>query len=380
MPKILTPKTITRPLSPDTPEILSELQRYTKVPYLPPSGVATPETASQKGAVMILPQNNTASPGMEMPLDLRGTKRKSTSPSTNEYSSKQSTPEQRGSVPPSGQNYPFTGIYGLNSSANPGVHCSLLSSLNSMWSSYFQPQVPIVEHQLMFQISPETYSLRDGALPSSSPTSSSITSRTAATSSSSISVPSSCLMRHEVPGMLVPTFLSQYGQPLGIYPSTLMPQGIPGQAGSSFLPQYASSGPQGSANESCLIVDNEAPRSEDNSHMCDNHHDVIAMMEHWEKIHVAKCGKISLIMRTKSLIGQDGPSANVASFCSLLQVWGCLSIVWGILTTNMDKVEKKILMLNILFKNINFKECSNKTVGENELRTLFKVSLRYCTG
>ncbi|XP_060787681.1 helicase ARIP4-like isoform X2 [Neoarius graeffei] len=280
MPKILTPKTITRPLSPDTPEILSELQRYTKVPYLPPSGVATPETASQKGAVMILPQNNTASPGMEMPLDLRGTKRKSTSPSTNEYSSKQSTPEQRGSVPPSGQNYPFTGIYGLNSSANPGVHCSLLSSLNSMWSSYFQPQVPIVEHQLMFQISPETYSLRDGALPSSSPTSSSITSRTAATSSSSISVPSSCLMRHEVPGMLVPTFLSQYGQPLGIYPSTLMPQGIPGQAGSSFLPQYASSGPQGSANESCLIVDNEAPRSEDNSHMCDNHHDVIAMMEH----------------------------------------------------------------------------------------------------
>lgn len=343
MPKILTPKTITRPLSPDTPEILSELQRYTKVPYLPPSGVATPETASQKGAVMILPQNNTASPGMEMPLDLRGTKRKSTSPSTNEYSSKQSTPEQRGSVPPSGQNYPFTGIYGLNSSANPGVHCSLLRSLNSMWSSYFQPQVPIVEHQLMFQISPETYSLRDGALPSSSPTSSSITSRTAATSSSSISVPSSCLMRHEVPGMLAPTFLSQYGQPLGIYPSTLMPQGIPGQAGSSFLPQCASSGPQGSANESCLIVDNEAPRSEDNSHMCDNHHDVIAMMEHWEKIHVAKCGKISLIMRTKSLIGQDGPSANVASFCSLLQVWGCLSIVWGILTTNMDKVEKKSL-------------------------------------
>lgn len=271
---------MTRPLSPDTPEILSELQHYTKVSYLPPSGVASPETASEKGAIMILPQNNTASPDMEVPLDLRGTKRKSASPSTNEYYSKQSTPEQRGSVTPSGQNYPFTSIYGLNSTVNPGVNRALLSSLNSVWSSYFQSQVPIAEHQLMFQISPETYSLRDGALPSSSPTSSSITSRTAAASSSSISVPSSCLMRHEVPGMLAPTFLSEYGQPLGSYPSTLMPQGTPGLAASTFLPQYASFSPQGSANESCLVADNEAPRSEDNSLMCDNHDDVIAMMKH----------------------------------------------------------------------------------------------------
>ncbi|XP_053092504.1 helicase ARIP4-like isoform X3 [Pangasianodon hypophthalmus] len=278
MPKVLTPKAMTRPLSPDTPEILSELQCYTKVPSLPPSGVANPETASEKG-VMILPQNSTASPGMEVPLDLRGTKRKSTSPSTNEYSSKQPTPEQRGSVPPSGHNYPFTGTYGLNSTVNPGVNRALLSSLNSVWSPYFQPQVPIAEHQLMFQISPDTYNLRDRALPSSSPTSSSITSSTAATSSSSTSVPSSCLVRHEVPGMLAPTFLSRYGQPLGMYSSTLMPQGIPGQAGSSFLPQYASSGPQGGANESCRVAENGAPRPEDNEHICDNHDDVIAMMD-----------------------------------------------------------------------------------------------------
>ncbi|XP_053536183.1 helicase ARIP4 isoform X4 [Ictalurus punctatus] len=278
MPKVLTPKAMTRPLSPDTPEILSELQRYTKVPPLPPSGVANPETASEKG-VMILPQTNIASPDNDVPLDLRGTKRKSTSPPANEYSSKQQTPEQRGSVPPSGQNYPFTGTYGLNSPINPGVNHALLSSLNSMWSPYFQPHVPMVEHQLMFQISPDTYNLRNTALPSSSPTSSSITSSTTATSSSSISVSSSCLMSHEVPGTFVPTFLSQYGQPLGMYPSMLMTQGIPGQAGSSILPQYVSSGPQGGANESCLVTDNRAPRAEDNSHICDNHDDVIAMMD-----------------------------------------------------------------------------------------------------
>ncbi|KAK3540509.1 hypothetical protein QTP70_032473 [Hemibagrus guttatus] len=275
MSKVLTPKAMTRPFSPDTPEILSELHHYTKVPPLPPLGVANLDKASENGVIMILPQNNTASPGMEVPLDLRGTKRKSTSPSTNEYLSKQPTPETRGSVPSSGQNYPFTGTYGLNSTSNPGVNCALLSSFNSMWPPYFQPQVPIAEHQLMFQVSTDTYSLRDKALLSSSPTSSSITSSTTATSSSSI--PSSCLMRHEVPGIMAPTFLSQYGQPLGVYSSTLMPQGIPGQAGSSFLPQYKFTGPQRGAHESCLVTDNGA-RSEDNSRICDNHDDVIALI------------------------------------------------------------------------------------------------------
>lgn len=276
MSKVLTPKAITRPLSPDTPEILSELQRYTKGPPLPPSGVANPETASEKGDVMILPQNITDSPGMEVTLDLRGTKRKSTLSSTNEYSTKQPTPEQRGSVPPSGQNYPFTGTYGLDPTINPGVNRTLLSSLNSIWSPYFQPHVPIADQQLMFQISQHTYSIRDGA---NSTTSSSITSSTAATSSSSISVTSSCLKRHEVPRMLAPTFLSQYGQPLGMYPAILNPQRIPEQTGSSFLPQNASSSLQGGANESCLVTDNGTPRSKDDGQSCVNHDDVIATMD-----------------------------------------------------------------------------------------------------
>lgn len=323
MSNVLTPKAMTRPLSPDTPEILSELQRYTKVPPLPPSGVANPETASEKGVIMILPQNNTASPGMEVPLDLRGTKRRSTSPSTNEYSSKQPTPEPRCSVPPSGQNYPFIGTYSLNSTINPAVNRAILSSLNSVWSPYFQPQVPVADQHLMFQISPDSYSLRDRALPSSSPTSSSITPSTAATSFSTISVPSSRLMRHDVPGMLASTFLSQYRQPLGVYPSPLTPHGIPGQTGSSFLPQYASSEPHGGTKESCLVTDNGAPKSEDNSNICDDHDDVIAMMDQWEKIHLAECGTMCLITGTKLLIGQDGPPANIGSN---LWVGGCLWI------------------------------------------------------
>lgn len=227
---------------------------------------------------MILPQNNTASPGMEVPLDLRGAKRKSASPATSDYPAKKPIPEQRGCVPPSGQKYPFTGTYSLNSTINPGINHAILNSFNSVWSPYFQPQVPIAEHQLMFQISSDAYSLRDRPLPSSSPTSSSIASSTAS-SSSSISVPSSCLMRQEVPGMLAPTFLSQYGQPMSMYPSTLMPQGIPGQTGSSFLPQYGSSSPHGATNESCFVADKGAPRSEDSCHIFDNHDDGIATMD-----------------------------------------------------------------------------------------------------
>lgn len=260
---------MSRPLAPDASEILSELQRYTKVPSLPPSGVANPDTASEK-AVMILPQNNTDSTGMEALLDLRGTKRKSASLPTNEYLSKQPTLEHTVSVPPSRQNYPFTSTYSLNSTINPDVNPAILSSINSMWSPFFQPEAPIAEQQLMYQISPDSYSLRDSAMPSSTPISSSTTFSTAASSSTSVSVPSSCLMRNDVPGMLAPTFLSQYGRPLGMYPSTVMPQGIPGQMGSSFLSRYASSGPQGGANEPCLVTDNGAPRSEDNSHICDN--------------------------------------------------------------------------------------------------------------
>ncbi|KAM9475031.1 helicase ARIP4-like [Clarias gariepinus] len=267
-PKVLAPKADTRPVAPDTPEILSELQHYTKSPPLPPSGLAKPETVSKKRA-RILPQNNPPSPDTEMPLDLRGTKRKSTSSSTNEYLSKHPTPEVGGSLPPSRKNYPFASTYGLNSTINPAGNHARLSSFSSVWSPYLQPQVHTAEHQLMFQISPDAYTLRDRAFPISSPTSSSITSSTAATSSS-ISIPSSCLMSHEVPRMLAPTFLSQYGQPLGMYPSTVLPQEIPRQTGSNFLPQYVTSGPQGGANESCLVTDNKAPQSVDNSYICDD--------------------------------------------------------------------------------------------------------------
>lgn len=259
-PKVLAPKADTRPVAPDTPEILSELQHYTKSPPLPPSGLAKPETVSKKRA---------PSPDTEMPLDLRGTKRKSTSSSTNEYLSKHPTPEVGGSLPPSRKNYPFASTYGFNSTINPAGNHARLSSFSSVWSPYLQPQVHTAEHQLMFQISPDAYTLRDRAFPISSPTSSSITSSTAATSSS-ISIPSSCLMSHEVPRMLAPTFLSQYGQPLGMYPSTVLPQEIPRQTGSNFLPQYVTSGPQGGANESCLVTDNKAPQSVDNSYICDD--------------------------------------------------------------------------------------------------------------
>uniref|UniRef100_A0AAR2K153 Helicase ARIP4 n=1 Tax=Pygocentrus nattereri TaxID=42514 RepID=A0AAR2K153_PYGNA len=80
VPKVMTPEAVAQPLSPDSPEILSELQRYTKI---------------------------------------------------------------RGSAQHPPQNYPFSGAYGLNPALNPAINPTLLSSLNSMWSSYYRHHAPM---------------------------------------------------------------------------------------------------------------------------------------------------------------------------------------------------------------------------------------------
>ncbi|XP_036434556.1 helicase ARIP4-like isoform X2 [Colossoma macropomum] len=288
VPKVITPEAVARPLSPDSPEILSELQRYTKAqsPSPPPSEMANLEKASENGVIKVLPQNDITSPGMEVPLDLRGTKRKSTSPSSSEPSPKQPAGEIRGSAQHPPQNYPFSGGYSLNPALNPAINPTLLSSLSSMWSSYYRHHAPMGDPRLMFPISPDAYGLGGGALPSSSPPSSSSTTSSAtapsSSSSSTSNVAPSFLMRPGVSAMLPPRFTLPYRQPMGMYPPLLLPGGLPattpGPAGSSFLPHYASSSPRGSAHDSHLAVENGAVSSKGDKNACNNDDDVIEVV------------------------------------------------------------------------------------------------------
>ncbi|XP_072538211.1 helicase ARIP4-like isoform X2 [Salminus brasiliensis] len=285
VPKVITPETVARPLSPDSPEIVSELQRYTKAqsPSPPPSGKSIPEKASEKGVIKVLPQSDITSTCIEAPLDLRGTKRKSTSPLSNEHCCKQLAAEKRGSAPPPPHSYPYPGGYSLNPALNPALNPTLLS----MWSSYFQPHAPLGEPRPMFPISPDAYGLggRPLASPSTTPSSSSTTSSATATPSSSSStstVPPTFLMRPGVPPMLPPGFSLPFRQPMGMYPPLLLSGGLPaatpGPAGSSFLPPYPSTSPRGSAHDSHLVAENSAVSSEGIELACNDDNDVIELM------------------------------------------------------------------------------------------------------
>uniref|UniRef100_A0AAR2IR36 RAD54 like 2 n=1 Tax=Pygocentrus nattereri TaxID=42514 RepID=A0AAR2IR36_PYGNA len=260
VPKVMTPEAVAQPLSPDSPEILSELQRYTKAqsPSPPPSEMANLEKASEMGVIKVLPQNDITSPSMEVPLDLRGTKRKSTSPSSSQPSPKQPAGEIR------------------------AINPTLLSSLNSMWSSYYRHHAPMGDPRLMFPISPDAYGLGGGALPSSSPPSSSSTTSSATAPSSTSNVAPSFLMRPGVSAMLPPRFTLPYRQPMGMYPPLLLPGGLPaatpGPASSSLLPHYASSSPRGSAHDSHLAVENGAASSKGDKSACNNDDDVIEVV------------------------------------------------------------------------------------------------------
>ncbi|XP_076857381.1 helicase ARIP4-like, partial [Brachyhypopomus gauderio] len=270
VPVVVTPDAVARPLSPDSPEILSELQRYTKAPppAPPPHGAANPERASQNSVIKVLPQNNVTSPGVQAPLDLRGTKRRSVSPSD------EHVPKQPSSSPPPPQNFPFVCGYGLNPALNPTL-------LNSVWTSYFQCHNPMGKPHLVFPISPDAYGLGGGALPSSSPTSSSTTPSHTATPTST-SIPPSFLMRPGLPSMTPRGYPLSYGQPLGLYPSPLLPGALPtvtqGPAGSGFLPHYASSSPGGSGHHPHSGTGSKAADPDVTGHVCNNNEDVFEVM------------------------------------------------------------------------------------------------------
>ncbi|XP_012681482.2 helicase ARIP4-like isoform X2 [Clupea harengus] len=265
------PDLLPRPLSPDSPEILSELQRIIK-PQAHSLPTATPGATQENGGGPVKPvpkkEPSLSAGDTSMPLDLRGTKRKS-SPAGDEKAAHQPPAAKQSSTLPQPPGFPFAGAYGLNPSLlGPMCHPLYMGA----GSPYFQPHAPLADPRLMFPMTPDPFGLpcssssSSSSVSSLSPTNTKITlsSSSVSTTSSSSSI-SPFLLRPGMAGMLPPGFPLPYGQALGMYPNSLLPAGLPaatpGPAGTSFLSRFPLNTPP-------LATDNESSSS--GSHMDDD--------------------------------------------------------------------------------------------------------------
>ncbi|XP_034551478.1 helicase ARIP4-like isoform X2 [Notolabrus celidotus] len=256
--------TLPRSISPDSPEIISELQRYTAGAKA--EGAAEKSLTSTKLAQTNCSGGNVIQPKMDAMAaqDLRtSTKRKASTPSLEERPSKQHPTGKHSSAPP--QVFPFTGGYGLPPlGLNPAMLGGSLGHPLFMGagSPYFQP--PSSQLSDPSSMYPDLFGFgAAGAVPTSSSYSSSPTtsSTTAAASSSSLSSSASIKAATSVPGALPPFMLSpsmagmagmlppgfplSYNQSLAsLYTGSMLPGGLPGPAatpgpaGASFLSQF----------------------------------------------------------------------------------------------------------------------------------------------
>ncbi|XP_041656027.1 helicase ARIP4-like isoform X2 [Cheilinus undulatus] len=262
-----------RPISPDSPEIINELQRYTGgTAGAKAEGVAEKQTNCSQSSFAggnvshhDASVNNVIQPKMDATAaqDLRtGTKRKASTPSQEERPSKQPSTGKHSSAPLASQGFPFTGGYGLSPlGLNPAMLGGSLGHPLFMGagSPYFQPpNSQLGDPSCMY---PDLFGFGGpGAVPtsSSSPTTS---TATAVSSSSSLSSSASIKAATSVPGglppfmlspsmagmagMLPPGFPLSYNQSLAsLYTGSMLPGGLPGPAatpgptGASFLSQY----------------------------------------------------------------------------------------------------------------------------------------------
>ncbi|XP_029011626.1 helicase ARIP4-like isoform X2 [Betta splendens] len=295
-------KTAPRPLSPDSPEIISELQHYagamaagpdregaqthsaaesngtrrSSPPLLQASGGGDPPsgTLSRHDA----PVTNVIQPNMDATAaqDLRtGCKRKASTPSLDERPGKHPCASKHSSAPVASQGFPFTGGFGLPPlGLNPAMLSASLGHPLFMGagSPYFQP--PHTQLGDPCYMYPDMYGLGGAnTVPASSSSTSLTTSAVAvssASSSSSSSASASIKAASSLPGALPPFLLSPSmtgmagmlpsGFPLSYNPSlaslytgSMLPGGLPGPAatpgpaGASFLSQY----PPAAASSSC---------------------------------------------------------------------------------------------------------------------------------
>uniref|UniRef100_UPI0037E9B054 helicase ARIP4-like n=1 Tax=Semicossyphus pulcher TaxID=241346 RepID=UPI0037E9B054 len=275
-------KTLPRPLSPDSPEIISELQRYTGgTARAQPEGAAESnlsstkpvQTNSSSGSSFAggnvshhdASVSNVIQPKMDATAaqDLRtGSKRKASTPSLEERPSKQPSAGKHSSAPLASQGFPFTGGYGL---PPLGLNPAMLSHPLFMGagSPYFHPSnAQLGDPSCMY---PDLFGFGGASTaPTSSSSSSTTSTATAVSSSSSLSSSAAVKAASSVPGALPPFMLSpsmagmagmagmlppgfplSYSQSLAsLYTGSMLPGGLPGPAatpgpaGSSFLSQY----------------------------------------------------------------------------------------------------------------------------------------------
>ncbi|MBN3315443.1 ARIP4 Helicase, partial [Atractosteus spatula] len=193
-------------------------------------------------------------------LDLRGTKRKMPTPSSEDPPHKQ-PPSKRTSVPLPLPGYPFPGAYSLPAL---GLNPALLGPMGhpmlmGAGSPYFQTPGQLGDSRLMFPVTPDPFGLGSGlpnsssSASSSSGTSSSCSSAAAAGSASTSASLPPFMLNPAMAGML-PGFALPYGQSLlpepRMYSNPLVPGGLPGAhgpGGSSFPPYFSAPGMLGAA-------------------------------------------------------------------------------------------------------------------------------------
>lgn len=261
-------KSVPRPLSPDSPEIIDELQRYT---------CGAGGDAAAESSVSLLPSSkplqgkgggmnhhdasvaNVIQPNTDAAQDLRiGTKRKASTPPLDEGASKQPFAGKLSSATLPSQGFPFTGGYGL---PPVGLNSAMLGGslrpplFMGSGSHYFHPPAaqlgdPSYMYPDLFGMNgtssaPTPSSSSSSATPTSSVNSSSSPSSSAlvkATSSLPGAVPP-FMLNPGVPGMLPLGFPLSYTPSLAsLYSGSMLQSGelmgTPGAAGASFLSQY----------------------------------------------------------------------------------------------------------------------------------------------
>ncbi|XP_072298126.1 helicase ARIP4-like isoform X2 [Eucyclogobius newberryi] len=255
-----------RPMSPDSPEIIDELQRYTRAPEEKPqppqlNGTALPNMADV----------TSASASSAAPQDLRvGSKRKSSSPAPEERPGKQpkaGPPHSSAPAALASQSYPFNSAYPLPHIAlNPAV----LSHSLYMNSPYFQAS----------QLGESGYLYPD--ISTTTPTKS-ISTATTSVSPNPSGIPPYMLSPNvaSFSGMLPPSYPMSYTQSLAsLYSKSMLngdllgPTATPGPAGASFLSKFPTS-TETSKRES-VLVNGTNLRSASSS---DNDDDVIEVKE-----------------------------------------------------------------------------------------------------
>ncbi|XP_077949763.1 helicase ARIP4-like isoform X3 [Gasterosteus aculeatus] len=272
-----------RPISPDSPEIISELQRYTAgtaAAAAPLVSGAQPETAAEGNGSSLpaakpaptdgggfaprkLSHHDASVTNVIQPTvaqDLRtASKRKASSPSPDERPSKQPSTGPRSAAPLAPQGFPFAGGYGLPSlGLSPAMLGGTLGNPLFMGagSPYFQP--PHAQLRDPGYMYPDLFGFGGAGMASSS-SSSSAPSSTTTTATAASSSSASAKAASSVPGALPPFMLSPsmvgmagmlmpgfpYSQSLAsLYTGSMLPGGLPcpaatpGPAGASFLSQY----------------------------------------------------------------------------------------------------------------------------------------------